>query len=83
MSNEFKISETQFNELIGKLDTLTKLIAASIFEDKPRAEGILFLSDLGLQPKEIAKILGTTPNVIRTAKSRAKSKKRAMKAKGG
>jgi len=75
------MSKEQFKEMINKLETLIKLTAANIFQDKPMTERIVFLSDLGLQPKEIAKILGTTSNYVRYVKSHAKKQKRKRKAK--
>lgn len=81
MSKELKISKKQFEELIHRLDTLIKLTAASVFHDKPMTESVVFLSDLGLKPKEIAKILGTTPGSVRTTKYLAKKPKKKRKAK--
>jgi len=75
------MNEEQFTELINKFDILIKLTAANIFQGKPMTESIVFLSDLGLQPKDIAKILGTTPNYVSKTKTRLKKRKKKRKAK--
>lgn len=73
------MSKEQFAELINKFDILIKLTAANIFQGKPMTESIVFLSDLGLQPKDIAKILGTTSNYVSMIKSRSKKRKKKRK----
>jgi len=70
------INERQFGELSSKLDTLIKVTAASVFKDKPISDGILFLSELGMQPSEIAKILVTTPAYVNKVKYEAKKHKK-------
>ena len=76
------MDKEQFKELILKLDILAKLLATNIFQGKPLGDSILFLADLGLQNKEIAKILGTTPAYVNKVKSEAKKSKKKTKAKG-
>jgi hypothetical protein len=72
------INEKQFGELSRKLDTLIKVTAASIFKDKPISDGILFLSDLGMQPSEIAKVLGTTPAYVNKVRYEARKHKKKL-----
>lgn len=71
------MDKKQFEELMGKIDVLIKLTAASIFQDKSKTDSIPILSDLGLKAKAIAKLLGTSEsyvyNVISEAKKEAKS----------
>jgi DNA-directed RNA polymerase specialized sigma24 family protein len=51
--------------IIQRLDALVKLTAMSTLDGKPFRERVLVLSNVGFQPKEIADILGKTPNHIR------------------
>lgn len=45
-----------------RLDRVVRLLAALVTEGITRMEQILTLSGIGLQPKEIASILGVSPN---------------------
>jgi len=54
-------------EIIQRLDTLIKLVATSLLAEKSQREQIELLSKVGLAPKEIAELIGTTPNTVRVA----------------
>ena len=69
------MSDKQFKILTEKLDTLIKLTAIDALKGKNLTDQIEILSEIGLQPKEIATILGTDPNTVRVLKSRLKSRK--------
>jgi len=65
-----------------KMDTLIKLVACGIIADKSQREQIEMLSRIGLPPKEIAGLIGTTSNTvsvilagIRKAKKKSKRKR--------
>jgi DNA-binding CsgD family transcriptional regulator len=51
--------------LIQKLDTLIKLTTLGLIEKKSQTEQIILLSKVGFAPKEIADLIGTTPNTVR------------------
>jgi len=53
--------------IIDKLDTIIKLMVLITTSDKSQSEQIRLLSAAGLQPKEIAEIINTTPNAVRVA----------------
>jgi len=74
--NSIIINEKQFGELSSKLDTLIKVMAASVFKDRPISDGVLFLSDLGMQPSEIAKVLRTTPAYVNKVRYEARKYKK-------
>ena len=59
------MTDSQFTELIEKIDQLTRLVALSIVAGKKRDEQYTLLSNAGFQPKDIAAIVGTTPNAVR------------------
>lgn len=69
------MSDKQFKILTEKLDTLIKLTAIDALKGKNLTDQVEILSEIGLQPKEIATILGTDPNTVRALKSRVKSRK--------
>lgn len=62
----------QFKEIDKSLKTIIRLIGIIAIKEKAPKEQVLLLNKLGLQPKEIAELLGKTPNAIRIALSRAK-----------
>ena len=47
-----------------KMDTLIKLVACGLIADKSQREQIEILSRIGLPPKEIAGLIGTTSNTV-------------------
>lgn len=64
------------DEVIERLDLIIKLLAMNIMKGEATLkEKILQLGKLGLQPKEIAKILNTTPGYV--------SKELSVARKGG
>jgi len=56
-------------KLLEKLDKITKLLAANIIQGKSLREQVKLLSDVGLQPSEIAEITGKSANLIRVTKA--------------
>ena len=73
------MSDKQFRTLSEKMDTLIKLTAINALKGKNLTDQVEILSEIGLQPKQIATILGTDPATVSTLKSRVK-KKRTKKA---
>jgi predicted transcriptional regulator len=69
------MSNSQFEKLIEKLDTLVKLAALSAVQGKSIADSVLALVDAGLGNTEIAKILGITPNYVNKIKYESKRAK--------
>ncbi len=64
------MTDDQYESLSAKLNTLIRLVALSIIADKKRLEQFIILSNAGFKAKEIAEIVGTTPNTVRVALSR-------------
>jgi len=76
MQKEENILIKQLNTLI-KLNTLSlKLNTLSLVEGKSQTEKIFLLSKVGFAPKEIAGIIGTTPNTVRVALANIRSTKK-------
>ncbi len=65
-------------QIVRRLDVIVGLLVHSVTAEKTQAEKIQALSAAGFQPKEIAQIIGTTPNTVRVAMS--VSRKRGGKA---
>ncbi len=56
--------ENELKEISKKLDLLVKLMAVSVAGQRTVREQIRLFSSAGLKPKEIADILGKSPNHI-------------------
>ncbi|MBN8585866.1 MAG: hypothetical protein J0M37_12300 [Ignavibacteria bacterium] len=52
------------SSVIERLNILIKLTAAGVIQDKNFMEQVSLLSSVGLQPREIADVLGKTPNHV-------------------
>jgi DNA-directed RNA polymerase specialized sigma24 family protein len=59
------VNDEQFAAITTKLDAITRLLAMSAIEGKQLKQQVSLLHSLGLQPREIADVLGKTPNHIR------------------
>lgn len=75
MSSEKKELFKKLDTLAKKIDVLTTVTAAGAFHDKQLTESIAILLGLGLESSEIARILGTKPNIVRAIKSQLAKKK--------
>ena len=60
-----KVDEKQFQILSGKMNTIIKLLALNTVKEKEMKKQVELLSSCGFQPKDIADMLGKTPNHIR------------------
>ena len=60
-------SEETLKDVSKKLDTIIRLLAIEITRGREMKDQIRFLAQAGLKPKEIADVLGKTPNAIRVA----------------
>lgn len=69
------MSDTQFRILSQKMDTLIKLTAINALKGKSLTDQVGILSEIGLQPREIATILGTDRKTVSVLKSRAKRRR--------
>lgn len=58
------MNDDQFEALNSQLDTIIKLLALEATEGKTLKTQVALLSGVGLQPKQIASMLGKTPHHI-------------------
>jgi len=72
---------SKLDTLAKKLDVLTIVTAAGAFQGKQLTESIAILLGSGLEPSEIARILGTKPNIVRAIKSQLTKKTKEKKPK--
>lgn len=70
------MTNEQFTEILNKLDMLTRLVALNLLEEKKQQEQIILLKRVGLEPKEIAEMLDTTPNTVRVTLSKLRKTKK-------
>jgi hypothetical protein len=69
------MEDEHFQQLSKKLDTIIKLLIVQTFDGKKDRETIKFLSSVGYQPKDIALLIGITPNAVRIALHKIKKEK--------
>jgi DNA-binding CsgD family transcriptional regulator len=58
------VSEDILREISKKLDVLIKLIAVDVAKGRELREQVRLLDQAELAPREIARILGKTPNTV-------------------
>jgi len=59
------LNDEQFAAITTRLDAITRLLAMSTIEGKQLKQQVSLLSSIGMQPREIADVLGKTSNHIR------------------
>jgi DNA-binding CsgD family transcriptional regulator len=59
------VDDTPTHLMAERLDQIFRLLSLAITRDMKQREKIRFLASLGLQPKEIASLIGTSPNTVR------------------
>ena len=69
------MNDNQFKQVLQRLDAIARLLALNLPKEIDQNQKMVILSELGLQPKDIAKILGTTANAVSIALHRSKKKK--------
>ena len=62
-------------KLLEKIDLLIRLTAISALKDKNLTEQVEILTEMGIQPKQISKVLGADYESVRTLKQRIKKRK--------
>ncbi len=70
------MADPQLKAIEEKLDVLIRLMAIGLTADKPQIEQIVLLNKANFQPKEIAGLLGTTPNAVSVALSKMRRKQK-------
>jgi DNA-directed RNA polymerase specialized sigma24 family protein len=62
--------DVEFRRVMEKLDKVIRLLAISLIAGRKRRDQMILLSKAGFKPKEIADVIGTTPNTVNVELSR-------------
>jgi len=81
--DQVDIISRQLNQVLNKLDALIQLRVMQMGEGKTQSERIWLFSVAGLQPKQIAQIIGTSSNAVRVVLSNLRKSKRKSKSERG
>lgn len=73
----------RLGDVLKKLDALIRLSVMQLGEGKSQSDQIWFFSVAGLAPREIAEILGTSPNAVRVALSKLRKSRRRRRGREG
>lgn len=65
ISRSLELIVSKLDSILGKLDAATRLRVMGMTEGKSQSDQIWLFSVAGMQPKEIADIVGTSPNTVR------------------
>jgi DNA-binding CsgD family transcriptional regulator len=58
------VTSQQFDDIASELRKIGRLLTLLATKDLSQKDKIALLSTAGLQPKEIADLIGTTPNTV-------------------
>ena len=75
--------DDQLAAIITRLDAIIRLLSHMLPQGIPQRQKIKLLSETGLQPREIAAILGTTANVVSKELSLMRKQKDSDTSVGG
>jgi len=73
--SQVSIDNGQLKALTDRLDAIVRFLAYMLPKDMTQRDKIMVLSEIGIQPKVIASMLGTTPNTVSVALSILKKSK--------
>jgi DNA-directed RNA polymerase specialized sigma24 family protein len=57
--------DDNFVEMLSRLDQIFKLLAVAVTKDMKQRDRIALFDTVGLSPKQIAELLGTSSNTVR------------------
>lgn len=58
------MTSDQYSALAEKVDVILRLLALGLIDEKNRQDQVGLLHRAGLAPRDIAGIIGTTPNTV-------------------
>ena len=73
------MNDSQFKQILNRLDVLARLLALNLPEKISQPDKIEILANMDMQPKDIATILGVTPNTVSIALHRINKKGKSSK----
>jgi hypothetical protein len=82
-SEHLETIAARLGDVLKKLDALIRLSVMQLGEGKSQSDQIWFFAVAGLAPREIAEILGTSPNAVRVALSKLRKSRRRRRGQKG
>lgn len=73
----------KLDKILHRLDSVIRVGVVGMTQGKSQTDQIWLFSVAGLQPKEIADLLGTTANTVRVILSNLRKSKRSKRRNGG
>lgn len=70
------MTDIQYNEILNKLDIISKLLATQLIQNKEYRDQVYLLNSIGFQPKFIAALTGKTANNVNVTLHLIKKQKR-------
>jgi DNA-binding CsgD family transcriptional regulator len=58
------VTPQDLDNVLSELKRISRLVTLLVTKDLAQKDKIALLSSAGLQPKEIAELIGTTPNTV-------------------
>lgn len=71
------------DEILSELRKISRLLTLLVTRDLSQRDKIALLSTAGLQPKEIADLIGTTPNTVSVTLAHIRKQQARRRASGG
>ena len=83
--NDQRLNEISRNleKILQRFDSVIRVGVTGLSQGKSQSEQIWLLSRAGLQPKEIADFVDTTPNTVRVVLSNLRKSRRSKQRSGG
>ncbi len=75
------MAESDSQQLLLETRRISRFLIEVITKDMNQSEKIELLNRVGYEPREIAPIVGTTPNSVRVTMSNLRKQKKSKKAK--
>ena len=76
------MAENVDEQILQELRKMNRLLAVTSLRDLSKRERIELLSNVGFPPREIADLIGTTPNTVSVELSKLKRQKKSSKEGG-
>jgi len=73
------MTESQYHEILNKLNIISKLLASQVIRDKEYRDQVYLLDSVGLKPKDIAALTGKTANNVNVTLHLIRKKKSKRK----
>lgn len=76
------MTSQEFDDVLSELRKISRLLTLLVTKDLAQKDKIVLLSTAGLQPKEIAELIGTTPNTVSVRLAQIRKQQAGRRARG-